>query len=98
MAAPAVCVGDTQTCPVVTGATAHVGGPLLAPGVPSVLIGGRPAAVVGGRASCTVGTATITTGSGTVLIGGRPAARVGSATNHGGAVVGPGVANVLIGG
>lgn len=27
-----------------------------------------------------------------------PAARVGDATNHGGTIVGPGVANVLIGG
>ncbi|WP_317128508.1 MULTISPECIES: PAAR domain-containing protein [Hymenobacter] len=37
-------------------------------------------------------------GSLTVLIGGRPAARFGDVTASGGAIIGPGMPTVLIGG
>ena len=39
---PAARVGDGHTCPLVTGIVPHVGGPILPPGVPTVLIGGAP--------------------------------------------------------
>jgi uncharacterized Zn-binding protein involved in type VI secretion len=96
--AAAARVGDVHTCPAVTGVVPHVGGPVLPPGVTSVLVGGLPAATAGGTCGCIGPSDTIVSGSATVLIGGRPAARVGSGTVHGGAVVGPGCASVYIGG
>jgi uncharacterized Zn-binding protein involved in type VI secretion len=102
VASPAARVGDMHTCPAVTavasGVVPHGGGPILPPGVPTVLVGGRPAAVVGTLCSCVGPADTIVAGSPSVLIGGRPAARIGSATAHGGVVVGPGAPSVLIGG
>lgn len=91
-------VGDMHVCPMVTGVVPHVGGPLMPPGVPTVLIGGMPAAVLGTLATCAGGPATVIRGSATVLIGGQPAARVGDQTAHGGAIIPPGCVTVLIGG
>lgn len=92
-------VGDMHTCPIPGGGPPppHVGGPIMAPGVPTVLIEGSPAAVVGNMCTCTGPPDTIMQGSATVLINGRPAARVGDATAHGGQIV-AGAATVLIGG
>lgn len=98
MSTPAARVGDAHTCPLVTGTVPHVGGPILPPGVSTVLVGGLPAAVVGTPCSCVGPPDVIVAGSASVLIGGRPAARLGSATAHGGAVIGPGAVSVLIGG
>jgi uncharacterized Zn-binding protein involved in type VI secretion len=95
---PAVCVGDMHVCPAANGPVPHVGGPILPPGVPTVLIGGRPAAVMGGMATCVGPPSTIIKGSATVLIGGQPAARLGDQTAHGGTITGPGVPTVMIGG
>lgn len=91
-------VGDNHTCPMVNpNGNPHTGGPVLPPGVPSVLIGGQPAAVAGGLCTCAGPPDTIAVGSATVLIGGKPAARVGDITAHGGSIV-AGCANVIIGG
>lgn len=95
---PAACVGDMHTCPMVNGLVPHVGGPILPPGAPTVLIGGRPAATATGMATCVGPPDTIVKGSATVLIGGLPAARIGDMTAHGGVVVGPGCPTVMIGG
>ena len=75
----------------------HVGGPVVGPGVPTVLIGGLPAAVLGDIAVCVGPPDTIIKGSATVYIGGKPAARIGDSTAHGGSVV-TGLSTVLIGG
>jgi len=75
----------------------HVGGPVIGPGVPTVLIGGLPAAVVGNEALCVGPPDTIVKGSTTVLIGGLPAARMGDPTAHGGEIL-IGDFTVLIGG
>jgi uncharacterized Zn-binding protein involved in type VI secretion len=83
---PAARINDFHACPMVTGTVPHVGGPILGPGVPTVLIGGMPAAVVGDSATCTGPPDTIAAGSGTVLIGGKPAARMGDSTAHGGTI------------
>jgi uncharacterized Zn-binding protein involved in type VI secretion len=85
-----------HVCPIQTPGP-HVGGPVVGPGVPTVLIGGLPAAVVGDHAVCSGPPDTIVTGSAAVLIGGRPAARVGDRTAHGGSVV-LGCPTVIIGG
>jgi len=95
---PAARVGDIHNCPMVSGVVPHVGGPLLPPGVPTVLIGGMPAAVLGTLATCAGGPATVIKGSATVLIGGMPAARVGDQTAHGGVIIPPGLPTVMIGG
>ena|SRR5579864_6412321 len=99
MGQPAARVGDMHVCPMVTPSVPpvpHVGGPILPPGVPTVLIGGMPAAVVGGMCTCVGPPDTIALGSMTVLIGGQPAARMGDLTGHGGSIV-LGLPTVLIG-
>jgi len=91
-------VSDFHTCPMVNpGPVPHVGGPILPPGCPTVLIGGQPAARVGDMATCVGPPDTIAVGSGTVMIGGMPAARMGDMTTHGGIIV-LGCPTVLIGG
>ena len=84
---PAARVGDMHVCPMVTGVVPHVGGPILPPGCPKVLIGGMPAARVGDMCVCVGPPDVIALGSFTVLIGGMPAARLGDMTAHGGAIV-----------
>ncbi|ETX02991.1 MAG: hypothetical protein ETSY2_34340 [Candidatus Entotheonella gemina] len=94
---PAARMADMHICPMVTGIVPHVGGPILPPGVPTVLIGGLPAAVVGTSAVCVGPPDVISRGSSSVLIGGRPAARMSDTTAHGGTIV-LGMFTVLIGG
>jgi uncharacterized Zn-binding protein involved in type VI secretion len=74
----------------------HVGGPILPPGCPTVLIGGQPAARMGDLATCVGPPDSIVMGSPTVLIGGQPAARLGDPAAHGGAIT-LGMPAVLIG-
>jgi uncharacterized Zn-binding protein involved in type VI secretion len=97
---PAARVTDMHVCPEVTPGLPpipHVGGPIMPPGTPTVLIGGLPAAVVGGMCTCVGPPDTIVKGSAKVLIGGMPAARIGDATAHGGTIV-LGYPTVIIGG
>lgn len=96
MGQPAARITDMHVCPMVTGTVPHVGGPVLPPGEPTVLIGGMPAARMGDMATCTGPPDTIVSGSGTVLIGGMPAARLGDSTAHGGSII-LGEFTVLIG-
>jgi len=81
-------ITDMHMCPMVNpGGVPHVGGPILPPGVPTVLIGGLPAATMGDMCVCSGPPDTIIIGSATVLIGGKPAARVGDSTAHGGVII-----------
>ena len=75
----------------------HVGGPIVGPGVPTVLIAKMPAAVMGDMCTCVGPPDSIVKGSSTVMIGGKPAARMGDTTAHGGSIV-LGAPNVMIGG
>ena len=84
---PAARISDMHTCPMFDGPKPHVGGPILPPGVPTVLIGGLPAAVVGGMCTCVGPPDAIVKGSMKVMIGGRPAARMGDQTAHGVVIV-----------
>ena len=97
MPGPAARIGDMHTCPMVTGLVPHVGGPILPPGAPTVLIAGQPAATLGDYCVCIGPTDVITNGSLTVIINGKPAARLGDRTAHGGVIV-AGTPTVLIGG
>jgi uncharacterized Zn-binding protein involved in type VI secretion len=89
--------GDMHTCPMMNGQVPHVGGPVMPPGCPTVLIAGMPAARVGDMLTCTGPPDTIAKGSATVMIGGKPAARIGDSTAHGGSIV-AGCPTVNIGG
>jgi uncharacterized Zn-binding protein involved in type VI secretion len=80
-------VGDMHVCPMVTVSVPHVGGPILSPGCPRVLIGGQPATRVGDLAACVGPPDVIVMGSLTVIIGVHPAARTGDLTAHGGTIV-----------
>lgn len=82
---------------MVTALVPHVGGPVVGPGAPTVLIGNMPAAVVGDIVTCVGPPDTLVKGSATVLIAGKPAVRMGDTTAHGGVVV-KGEPTVMIGG
>jgi uncharacterized Zn-binding protein involved in type VI secretion len=100
MGQPAARVGDMHVCPMVTPGVPpipHVGGPILPPGCPTVLIGGMPAATATNMATCVGPPDVIAKGSVTVLFGKLPAARMGDLTAHGGTIV-LGYPMVLIGG
>ena len=66
---PAARVGDMHVCPMVTPGLPpipHVGGPVMPPGFPTVLIGGQPAARMG---DMTAHGGSIVMGFPTVMIG-----------------------------
>ncbi len=96
MGLPAARLTDMHVCPMVTVLVPHVGGPVVGPGCPTVLIGGLPAARVGDMLVCVGPPDVIAMGAFTVLIGGMPAAQMGSVTAHGGAIV-LGCPTVLVG-
>jgi uncharacterized Zn-binding protein involved in type VI secretion len=91
---PAARVGDMHACPMAS-PNPHVGGPVLPPGKPTVLIGGMPAARVGDMCTCAGPPDAIAAGSTKVMIGGMPAARMGDSTAHGGSIA-VGYPSVLI--
>jgi uncharacterized Zn-binding protein involved in type VI secretion len=94
---PAARLTDMHVCPMLTVLVPHVGGPITAPGAPTVLISGMPAACVGDIVTCVGPPDVIAMGSMTVLLGGRPAARMLDPCGHGGMIV-LGAPTVLIGG
>ena len=93
---PAARLTDMHTCPMVTVLVPHVGGPILAPGAPTVLIGNLPAARVSDTCVCVGPPDSILLGSFTVIIQKMAAARIGDPTAHGGVIV-AGYPTVLIG-
>lgn len=79
-----------HVCPMVTPGVPpipHVGGPIVAPGAPTVLIGFLPAARMTDMAVCVGPPDMIMMGSPTVLIEFLMAARMGDPTVHGGTIV-----------
>lgn len=84
---PAARITDMHVCPLVTGVVPHVGGPILPPCAPTVLIGYLPAARVTDMATCVGPPDVILMGSPTVLINNLMAARIGDPTAHGGVIV-----------
>jgi len=72
---------------MVTGIVPHVGGPIDAPGEPTVLIEFLPAARMTDMLVCVGPPDMIAMGSPTVLIGGLMAARMGDPTDHGGVII-----------
>jgi uncharacterized Zn-binding protein involved in type VI secretion len=91
---------DMHVCPMVTPGVPpipHVGGPILPPCCPTVLIEFLPAARVGDMCVCVGPPDVIAVGSTSVLIGSMPAARLGDMTAHGGTIITSAV-TVMIGG
>ena len=97
---PAARLTDFHECPMEDPALPpipHVGGPIIGPGAPTVLIGGFPAARIGDMLVCVGPPDSIVSGSSSVVICGMPAARMGDQTAHGGEIM-IGALNVQIGG
>ena len=88
---PAARISDTHTCPMSDGPKPHVGGPILAPCAPSVLVGGLPQARVSDMATCVGPPDIIAIGAVSVLVQGLPDARQPESPAPGGVVtcVGP---------
>ncbi|HEY7809686.1 MAG TPA: PAAR domain-containing protein [Allosphingosinicella sp.] len=98
--AAAARLGDFHECPAETPGVPpipHIGGPILGPGAPTVLIGGVPAAKLGDMALCVGPPDSIVSGSSSVFIMGVPAARIGDKCAHGGVIL-AGLPTVEIGG
>jgi uncharacterized Zn-binding protein involved in type VI secretion len=91
---------DMHACPMVTPGVPpvpHVGGPIIAPCSPTVLIGSMLAARMTDQCVCVGPPDVIVKASMTVLINSLCAARMGDMTAHGGSIV-MGFPTVLIGG
>jgi uncharacterized Zn-binding protein involved in type VI secretion len=91
---------DMHVCPMVTPGVPpipHVGGPILPPCCPTVLIEFMPAARVGDMCLCVGPPDVIAMGSTSVMIGFQPAARLNDLTAHGGTIV-TSALTVMIGG
>jgi uncharacterized Zn-binding protein involved in type VI secretion len=86
-----------HTCPAFNGPVPHVGGPIIPPCCPTVIVGGMPQARITDQATCVGPPDVIAQGSATVLVGGLQAARIGDPTVHGGVIV-TGCPTVIIGG
>ncbi|MDQ6611260.1 MAG: PAAR domain-containing protein [Gemmatimonadota bacterium] len=100
MGMPASRITDMHVCPMVTPGLPpipHVGGPIVTPGAPTVLISALPAATVTSMCVCVGPPDVVIMGSMTVLLSGLPAARIGDTTAHGGKII-LGAPTVLIGG
>ena len=97
---PAARITDMHVCPMVTMVgpvpVPHVGGPILPPGSPTVLVGKLPVAVATSMAVCVGPPDVITKGSMRVLAGKLPMARVGDICGHGGTII-LGCFTVLVG-
>jgi uncharacterized Zn-binding protein involved in type VI secretion len=72
---------------MLTALVPHVGGPIVAPGAPTVLIGFLPAARMTDMVTCVGPPDMIMMGSPTVLIEFLMAARMGDPTVHGGVII-----------
>lgn len=99
MGQPAARLTDMHVCPMQTPGTPpipHVGGPIVSPGAPTVLIGNLPAARATDTCVCVGPPDIIVKASLGVFIVSLPAARIGDTTAHGGKIV-AGWPTVLIG-
>ncbi|BAX78763.1 PAAR domain-containing protein [Labilibaculum antarcticum] len=92
---PIATVGSMHVCPMCSGLIPHVGGPIVGPGAPNVLINGKPAALMGDMCVCVGPPDVVAQGNPSVLISGVPVVCQGDMTAHGGIVM-SGEPNILI--
>ncbi|WP_238426214.1 PAAR domain-containing protein [Capnocytophaga genosp. AHN8471] len=82
-----VTINMMHTCPMTTGNTPHVGGPIIGPGSTGVTLDGIPIALQGDKCVCAAGGEdVILQGCSGVTIDGIPIAVQGSPTAHGGTI------------
>lgn len=91
-----VTVTLSHICPMVTGVTPHVGGPIIGPGCPGVLVDGTPVSVMGDACVCCGPPDMIAQGYPGVMVDGVPVVVQNCMTAHGG-VIPAGVSGVVIG-
>ncbi|MGG6231213.1 PAAR domain-containing protein [Tenacibaculum sp. SDUM215027] len=91
---PVATLGGNHQCPMCSGSTPHVGGP-ISKGEQNVLINGKPVATLGSLSTCNVGIDTVVTGNSSILINSKPTACIGDMTAHGGTIT-SGENNVLL--
>lgn len=91
-----VTVTLSHICPMVTGVTPHVGGPIIGPGCPGVLVDGTPVSVMGDACVCCGPPDMIAQGYPGVMVDGVPVVVQNCMTAHGG-VIPAGVPGVVIG-
>ena len=90
-----VTITANHICPMVTGVVPHVGGPIIGPGCPGVLIDGLPVSVMGDNCVCTGPPDVIIQGYPGVLISGVPVVTQTCMTAHGG-IIPMGVVGVTV--
>lgn len=83
-------------CPMVTGVTPHVGGPIVGPGCPGVLVDSVPVSVMGDTCVCCGPPDMIVQGYPGVMVDGTPVVVQNCMTAHGG-IIPMGVTGVVIG-
>ena len=91
---------DFHQCPMMNPTVPpipHVGGPVVGPGAPTVLIGCLPGSVIGDVCICVGPPDSVVKGSSSVMLMNKPAARMGDNTAHGGSIM-LGCFTVMIGG
>ena len=82
-----VTINTMHTCPMTTGNTPHVGGPIIGPGCSTATLNGIPIALQGDKCICAAGGEdVILQGCPTATINGVPIALQGSPTAHGGTI------------
>ena len=82
-----VTINTMHTCPMTTGNTPHVGGPIIGPGCSTATLNGIPIALQGDKCICAAGGQdVILQGCPTATINGVPIALQGSPTAHGGTI------------
>ena len=82
-----VTINTMHTCPMTTGNTPHVGGPVIGPGCSTATLNGIPIALQGDKCICAAGGQdVILQGCPTATINGVPIALQGSPTAHGGTI------------
>lgn len=52
MPGPVATIGSIHVCPMCSGSTPHVGGPITGPGSPNILVNNKPAALMGDMCTC----------------------------------------------
>jgi uncharacterized Zn-binding protein involved in type VI secretion len=92
---PVARIGDLSVCPICD-PKPHVGGPIIGPGCPTVLIENLPIALLGDRCTCVGPPASVSAGSSTVKVADKSPAYLGSQTSHGGTIA-TGAMTVLCG-
>ncbi|MGL5920158.1 MAG: PAAR domain-containing protein [Bacteroidales bacterium] len=90
-----VTINTNHVCPMVTGVTPHIGGPIVGPGNSGILIDGTPVSVIGDTCICCGPPDVVVQGYSGVLADGMPITVQNCMTAHGG-VIPMGIPGVIV--